>query len=150
MTYVITSPCIDCVDGACMTACPVDCIHPSERMFYIDPVTCVDCGACESLCPVEAIYKSRWVPSDRAGVRRDQPGGHRPARRSRPRVGMQDRGPPGGRGRPAGQYLMRITCMTSGLAEWNSTECQMGRSLSVHPTSVTLMNGVPASTASSS
>jgi len=62
--YVITSPCIDCVDGACMTACPVDCIHPSKRMFYIDPVTCVDCGACESLCPVDAIYKSRWVPSD--------------------------------------------------------------------------------------
>ena len=62
MPYVITSPCIDCVDGACLTACPVDCIHPSERMFYIDPVTCVDCGACESLCPVEAIYKSRWVP----------------------------------------------------------------------------------------
>ena len=67
MTYVITSPCIDCVDGACLTACPVDCIHPSERMFYIDPVTCVDCGACESLCPVEAIYKSRWVPSDEQG-----------------------------------------------------------------------------------
>ena len=63
VTYVITSPCIDCVDGACLTACPVDCIHPSERMFYIDPVTCVDCGACESLCPVEAIYKARWVPS---------------------------------------------------------------------------------------
>ena len=67
MPYVITSPCIDCVDGACVTACPVDCIHPSERMFYIDPVTCVDCGACESLCPVEAIYKSRWVPSAEQG-----------------------------------------------------------------------------------
>lgn len=32
-------------------------------MFYIDPVTCIDCGACESLCPVEAIYKACWVPS---------------------------------------------------------------------------------------
>ena len=63
MPYVITSPCIDCVDGACVPACPVDCIHPSTRMFYIDPVTCVDCGACESQCPVDAIYKSRWVPA---------------------------------------------------------------------------------------
>ena len=67
MPYVITSPCVDCVDGSCVPACPVDCIHPSERMFYIDPVTCVDCGACESLCPVEAIYKSNWVPETEQG-----------------------------------------------------------------------------------
>ena len=30
MTYVITSPCIDVQDQACVEVCPVDCIHFDE------------------------------------------------------------------------------------------------------------------------
>ncbi|SIT37514.1 hypothetical protein BN2475_120071 [Paraburkholderia ribeironis] len=31
MAYVITSPCIDIKDGACVQCCPVDCIYEGER-----------------------------------------------------------------------------------------------------------------------
>ncbi|QSE90773.1 4Fe-4S binding protein [Rhodococcus pseudokoreensis] len=61
MPHVITQSC--CNDAACVSACPVDCIHPSPgepgyrtaEMLYIDPATCVDCGACVDVCPVDAI-----------------------------------------------------------------------------------------------
>ena len=58
MTYVITEPCIDVMDKSCVEVCPVDCIHFDEgddRMLYIDPDECIDCGACEPACPVSAI-----------------------------------------------------------------------------------------------
>lgn len=66
MPYVITDPCIDTKDTACVEVCPVDCIHPTKEdadhaeriMLFIDPETCIDCGACEPVCPVEAIYPS--------------------------------------------------------------------------------------------
>jgi NAD-dependent dihydropyrimidine dehydrogenase PreA subunit len=67
MTYVITEACIDCVDGSCLPACPVDCIYQGERMFYIHPDECVTCGACEYACPVEAIFHSDEVPAAQAG-----------------------------------------------------------------------------------
>ena len=54
MTYVITEPCIDVKDRACVDVCPVDCIHDdgdADRMLYIDPNECIDCGACEPSCP---------------------------------------------------------------------------------------------------
>ena len=54
MTYVITEPCIDVKDRACVDVCPVDCIHDegdADRMLYIDPDECIDCGACEPSCP---------------------------------------------------------------------------------------------------
>ena len=67
MTYVIAQPCVDLKDKACIEECPVDCIYEGERMLYIHPDECVDCGACEPVCPVEAIYyeddlPEQWMP----------------------------------------------------------------------------------------
>ena len=61
MTHVITGGC--CNDAACVSACPVNCIHPTPdepdfataEMLYIDPQTCIDCGACVDVCPVAAV-----------------------------------------------------------------------------------------------
>lgn len=69
MTYVITSPCIDVQDQACVEVCPVDCIHFDEgedKMLYINPDECIDCGACEPACPVTAIFAEDDVPADQA------------------------------------------------------------------------------------
>ncbi len=69
MAYVITSPCIDVQDQACVEVCPVDCIHFDEgedRMLYINPDECIDCGACEPACPVTAIFAEDDVPGDAA------------------------------------------------------------------------------------
>ena len=58
MTFVITETCIDEQDQSCVEVCPVDCIHFEEgvdKILYIDPVECIDCGACEPVCPVDAI-----------------------------------------------------------------------------------------------
>ena len=82
MTYYITQPCIDVMDQSCVDVCPVDCIHFEEgddRMLYIDPDECIDCGACEPACPVNAIYAEDDLPDAGArgrggsvGLRRDQ------------------------------------------------------------------------------
>ena len=69
MTFVITQPCIDTTDQSCVDVCPVDCIHfeeDTDRMLYIDPVECIDCGACEPVCPVDAIFTEDTVPEDQA------------------------------------------------------------------------------------
>jgi NAD-dependent dihydropyrimidine dehydrogenase PreA subunit len=66
MTFVISDPCIDTKDTACVDVCPVDCIHPRKdepefeqaTMLYIHPDECIDCGACVPACPVAAIYDS--------------------------------------------------------------------------------------------
>ncbi|MGC5627835.1 ferredoxin [Georgenia sp. Z1344] len=62
MTYVIAQPCIDVLDRACVDECPVDCIYEGDRMLYIQPDECVDCGACEPVCPVLAIYYEDDLP----------------------------------------------------------------------------------------
>lgn len=64
MAYIITAPCIDTKDRACVDECPVDCIYEGDRMLYIHPDECVDCGACEPACPVEAIYYEDDVPDE--------------------------------------------------------------------------------------
>ncbi|WP_329538222.1 ferredoxin family protein (plasmid) [Streptomyces sp. NBC_01450] len=64
MTYVIAQPCVDVKDRACVEECPVDCIYEGERMLYIHPDECVDCGACEPVCPVEAIFYAEDVPPE--------------------------------------------------------------------------------------
>lgn len=67
MTFVITDPCLDTTDQSCIDVCPVDCIHYDEgadRMLYISPVDCIDCGACEPACPVSAIFTEEDVPED--------------------------------------------------------------------------------------
>ena len=63
MTYVISEPCIDVKDKSCIEDCPVDCIYEGDRMLYIHPDECVDCGACEPVCPVEAIFYDDDVPA---------------------------------------------------------------------------------------
>jgi ferredoxin len=62
VAYVITSPCIDVKDGACQTACPVECIYEGGRMMYIQPDECINCGLCLSVCPVAAIWEEDEVP----------------------------------------------------------------------------------------
>ena len=72
MTYVITTPCIDVQDQACVEVCPVDCIHFDEgedRMLYINPDECIDCGACEPACPVTAIFAEDDTPADQAAFK---------------------------------------------------------------------------------
>ena len=67
MTYYITQPCIDTLDQSCVDVCPVDCIHFEEgvdKMLYIDPDECIDCGACEPACPVSAIFAEDDLPED--------------------------------------------------------------------------------------
>ena len=66
MPFIITDPCIETKDTACVDVCPVDCIHPRKdevefaqaTMLYIHPEECIDCGACVPACPVSAIYDS--------------------------------------------------------------------------------------------
>ena len=64
MTFTICEPCVDVKDKACVEACPVDCIYGNEtdRMLYIHPDECIDCGACEPVCPVTAIFPEDQVP----------------------------------------------------------------------------------------
>jgi ferredoxin len=67
VTYVITEPCIGTMDQSCVDVCPVDCIHFEDgvdRMLYINPEECIDCGACEPACPVNAIYPEDAVPAE--------------------------------------------------------------------------------------
>ncbi|WP_026115766.1 ferredoxin [Nocardiopsis kunsanensis] len=64
MTYVIAQPCVDVLDRSCIDECPVDCIYEGDRMLYIHPDECVDCGACEPVCPVEAIYYEDDLPTE--------------------------------------------------------------------------------------
>ena len=66
MTYVITERCVDVKDRSCVDVCPVDCIHETDqdRMLYIDPDECIDCGACVDPCPVDAIYAEEDVPAE--------------------------------------------------------------------------------------
>lgn len=67
MTFVITQPCIDTTDQACVEVCPVDCIHFEEgtdKMLYINPAECIDCGACQPACPVTAIFPEADVPAE--------------------------------------------------------------------------------------
>lgn len=57
------------MDQSCVEVCPVDCIHFEEgadRMLYINPLECIDCGACQPACPVSAIFPEADVPADQA------------------------------------------------------------------------------------
>jgi len=64
VTYIITQSCVDLLDRTCIDECPVDCIYEGERMLYIQPDECVDCGACEPVCPVGAIYFEDDLPGE--------------------------------------------------------------------------------------
>ena len=77
MSYWIAEPCIGTKDTACVAVCPVDCIHPTkeeadfegEKMLYIDPETCIDCGLCVDECPVNAIFSDDDLPDKWAEYR---------------------------------------------------------------------------------
>ncbi|MFM9377640.1 ferredoxin [Gordonia sp. VNK21] len=71
MTYVISQPCVDVMDRACVEECPVDCIYEGRRSLYIHPDECVDCGACEPVCPVEAIFYEDDLPDEWAAYQTD-------------------------------------------------------------------------------
>ena len=70
MAHVICEPCINVKSAECTKVCPVNCIHPtpeepefkSEKLLYINPAECIDCGACVSVCPVAAIFPDTDVP----------------------------------------------------------------------------------------
>jgi NAD-dependent dihydropyrimidine dehydrogenase PreA subunit len=68
MAYIITQPCIHEKNKSCVDVCPVDCIYDEsdavDRMVYINPDECIDCGACESACPVTAIFEESAVPEE--------------------------------------------------------------------------------------
>lgn len=70
MTYVITDACLDVMDRSCLTQCPVDCIQQGERMVYINPDECIDCGACEPACPQSAIFFDDELPADLSEYRK--------------------------------------------------------------------------------
>jgi NAD-dependent dihydropyrimidine dehydrogenase PreA subunit len=60
---------MDVKDQSCVEVCPVDCIHADEedRILFISPDECIDCGACEPACPVTAIFAEDDVPAEWAG-----------------------------------------------------------------------------------
>ncbi len=69
MAFVVTRLCVDCVDTACVSVCPVDCFYQPKQisdehpnMLYISPEECIDCAVCEPECPWEAIYPEEDVP----------------------------------------------------------------------------------------
>ncbi|WP_432974107.1 ferredoxin [Dactylosporangium sp. CA-233914] len=70
MVYVVTDECVDVQDRSCVEECPVDCIYEGDRMMYINPEECVDCGRCEPVCPVTSIFHLEDLPPDRAGFGR--------------------------------------------------------------------------------
>ena len=55
MTFVVTEPCDHCKYTDCVVVCPVECFYGDEKMLYIHPDECIDCGVCEPECPIEAI-----------------------------------------------------------------------------------------------
>jgi ferredoxin len=71
VSHYIAEPCIGTKDTSCVDVCPVDCIHPrkdepqfeGEKMLYIDPETCIDCGLCVDECPVKAIFPEDDLPA---------------------------------------------------------------------------------------
>ena len=77
MPFIITDPCIDEKDTACVDVCPVDCIHPRKdepefeqaTILYIHPEECIDCGACVPACPTASIYDSvESTPDSQKGL----------------------------------------------------------------------------------
>jgi ferredoxin len=56
--------------GACVEECPVDCIYEGERMLYIHPDECVDCGACEPAARLPVMMRHGRRFSKRAAAPR--------------------------------------------------------------------------------
>lgn len=52
MAFKISDDCISC--GACVGACPVECISEGDSKYVIDADACIECGSCADACPVGA------------------------------------------------------------------------------------------------
>jgi ferredoxin len=66
MAYIIAEPCVDVMHQTCVAVCPVDCIQfepDIDRMLYINPDDCIDCGACVPECPATAIFPESELPA---------------------------------------------------------------------------------------
>jgi len=64
MAFVVTGNCERCRFTDCVQVCPVECFHGDDKMLYIDPDECIDCGACVPECPVEAIFDETELPDE--------------------------------------------------------------------------------------
>lgn len=64
MAFVVTQACVDIKDRSCMQVCPADCLFEGDRMMYINPDLCINCGACEPACPQEAIRLDEELEGD--------------------------------------------------------------------------------------
>jgi len=64
MAYVITQPCVDVLDRACVEVCPVQCFYEAGDQLVINPQECVDCDACKPVCPTAAIFPLAEVPAE--------------------------------------------------------------------------------------
>ena len=67
MPHVVTDNCQDYMCTNCVEVCPSQCFYISEadRMLFIHPGECIDCGQCEPECPVQAIHADDEVPEDK-------------------------------------------------------------------------------------
>jgi len=72
MAYVIAQPCIGVKDTACVSVCPVDCIHPTkdDADFATDGDALHRSGRLHRLqpvrdeCPVTAIFPKDELPAE--------------------------------------------------------------------------------------
>ena len=64
MTYIVTTPCVNCKYTDCAAVCPVEAFHETPDILLINPDTCIDCDACLPECPVEAIYSDMSIPEE--------------------------------------------------------------------------------------
>ena len=55
MAHVVCEPCFACKYTDCVVVCPVECFYEGDKIVYIHPDECIDCGVCEPECPAEAI-----------------------------------------------------------------------------------------------
>ena len=55
MAHVVCEPCFACKYTDCVVVCPVECFYEGDKIVYIHPDECIDCGVCEPECPVDAI-----------------------------------------------------------------------------------------------
>ena len=68
MAHVVTDNCQACMYTDCVSVCPVDCFMDggaTDKMLFINPDECIDCGACIPECPVEAIFAEDELPEDK-------------------------------------------------------------------------------------
>ena len=71
MAYVVTAPCFGCKYTDCVVVCPCDCFYEGEKMLYIDPEACIDCGLCLPECPIGAIVENEDEDPEWAAINKE-------------------------------------------------------------------------------